>query len=79
VHQIGVAGIENARDSEPKQRKRFAAKDGAGAEGAMGEHTETVAVSVGGKDNHDCSCETNHVGVSPQEDRRRSKSTMGEG
>jgi len=45
----------------------------------MGEHTETVAVSVGGKDNHDCSCETNHVGVSPQEIAAAQKSTMGEG
>jgi hypothetical protein len=45
----------------------------------MGEHTETIAAGVGGKDNHPRSSEAYHVGVSPQEDRRSSKSTLGEG
>jgi hypothetical protein len=45
----------------------------------MGERKETVAADTSGKDNPFRSRETNHVGVSPQEDRRRSKSTMGEG
>ena len=79
MHQIGVAGIENARDSEPKQRKRFAAKDGAGAEGAMGEHTETVAAGCFSHQYRFRSCETHHVSVSPQEDRRRPEGTVGKG
>jgi adenylate cyclase len=45
----------------------------------MGELAERVAVSVGGKGSHYRTCETNHVGVSSQEDSRRSKSTVGEG
>jgi hypothetical protein len=45
----------------------------------MGEHKETVAADIGGKDNHFRSRETNHVGVSSQEDSCRSKSTVGEG
>jgi hypothetical protein len=45
----------------------------------MGEHSETVAAHIGGKDNRFCSSETNHVGVSSQEDCGRSKSAMGEG
>ena len=45
----------------------------------MGEHTETVAADTGGKDNRFRSCETNHVGVSAQEDRSGTKSAVGEG
>jgi hypothetical protein len=45
----------------------------------MGEHTETVRANTGGKDNRFRSCETNHIGVSSQEDRVGSKSAVGEG
>jgi hypothetical protein len=45
----------------------------------MGEHTETVAADTHGKDNRFRSSETNNVGVSPQEDRSRSESAVGDG
>jgi hypothetical protein len=44
----------------------------------MGEHSETSATD-GGKDNRFRSCKTNHVSVSSQEDRGRSKGAVGEG
>jgi hypothetical protein len=56
----------------------FAAKDGTGAEGAIGEYSVTVA-DTRGKSNRFCSYETNHVGVSSQEDCGPSKSAVGEG
>jgi hypothetical protein len=45
----------------------------------MGKHTETVAVGIGWKDSHRCSCEAYHVGIGAQEDRGGSKSALGEG
>jgi hypothetical protein len=42
----------------------------------MGKGWEGIAVS---EDNWLFSCEAHHVSISPQEDRRRSKSTVGKG
>jgi len=45
----------------------------------MGEGSEGIAASSGDSENNGLgSCEAHNVGISPQEDRRRSKSEMGE-
>jgi hypothetical protein len=45
----------------------------------MGEHTETVAAGCFSHQYRFRSCETHHVSVSPQEDRRRPEGTVGKG
>jgi len=45
----------------------------------MGKREETVAIGVGGKNIQLRSCQTHHVGISPQEDRGGTKGTLGKG
>ena len=56
----------------------FTAENGAGAEGAMGKGERTCEINIGRKDHEFRSCQAHHVGCRSQEDRRRSKSTVGE-
>jgi len=45
----------------------------------MGEHTETIAADISGKDHRCRSCEAHDVSVSSKDDRGGSKSVVGEG
>jgi hypothetical protein len=44
----------------------------------MGKDSQGIAASGGSSENNECStCEAHNVSISPQEDRRRSKSAVG--
>jgi hypothetical protein len=43
----------------------------------MGGCSQTVAIGVGWKNIQLLSCQTHHVGISPQEDRSGTKGTLG--
>ena len=67
--------------TNPNHIRSFAAENGAGAKGEMGEGSEGSAASVsfGGSENNkpgSC-CQTNHVGSRPQQDRGVPASPVG--
>jgi len=63
--------------TEKNNIRGFAAENGAGAEGEMGECSEGITASKG-SDGFDSRERSYNVGICPQEDRRRSKGTLGE-
>ena len=68
-HQVVKRSGNNPerKPTDPSDIGSFTAQDGPGAKGTMGESSEGIAASSVGT--RLGSCETHHVGISPQEDR----------
>ncbi len=70
--------IPESKSTDPNHIGSFAAKDGTGAKGKMGEGSERIGANTTSKENGSGPCEAHHVSSSPEEDRSVSKSQMGE-
>ncbi|MGA2648815.1 MAG: hypothetical protein ABSF15_29370, partial [Candidatus Sulfotelmatobacter sp.] len=71
--------IPKRKPTEANNFGSFAAEDGAGTEGSMGKGPQRTGANASGNENYGLdSCEAHNVGFSPQEDRNRSKSAVGE-
>jgi hypothetical protein len=75
-HGFGKLGLERAANSVSVGSQA----DQPRAESSVGEDSKGIAASSRGIENN-ClgTCEAHHVSISPEEDRRRSKSEVGEG
>jgi hypothetical protein len=70
--------IGKNKPTEANNFGSFTAKDGIGSESEMGWCAEGIEASSGSENNCVGICEAHDVSVSPQEDRRRTESEMGE-
>jgi hypothetical protein len=71
----------NIPESKPTEANcigSFAAENGAGTKGEMGEDSNGIEASGGGENNWLGSREAHHFGSRTEKDRRRSKSEVGE-
>jgi hypothetical protein len=72
--------IAQGKPTDPNHIGSFAAENGAGTEGEMGEGSERIAASSGDNQNNRLgSCEAHHVSIGTQEDRSISAGEVGEG
>ena len=76
---LRFGSIPDSKSTDPNHIGSFAAEDGTGAKGKMGEGSRGIAANGASENNGLGTCEAHHVSIGPWEDRSVSAGKVGEG